>query len=130
MATLNSYESLLPAQTLGQIDQAVLVGPPAEPTPLPQIIAALRTVTQLEGLTEEEYTWIATHGTERVGPDRAIGCEDEGGCEWQHSITQHQISSGQFNRRHREFQARLERCSHGRAIRRIAHRCGCCYPGR
>jgi len=72
MATLNSYESLLPAQPLGQTDQPVMVGPPAEPTPLPEIIAALRTVTQLDGLTEEEYTWIATHGNERVGPDRAI----------------------------------------------------------
>jgi signal transduction histidine kinase len=72
MATLNSYENLLPEQTLNQVDQPVKVGPPAVPTPLPQIIAALKTVAQLDGLTEEEYIWIATHGTERVGPDRAI----------------------------------------------------------
>src|SRR5260370_16062068 len=49
-----------------------MAAPPAEPTPLPEIVAALRTVTPLDGLTEEEYTWIATHGNERVGPDRAI----------------------------------------------------------
>jgi signal transduction histidine kinase len=72
MATLNRYESLLPSQPLNQTEQPVIAGPPAEPTPLPEIIAALRTVTQLDGLTEEEYTWIATHGNERVGPDRAI----------------------------------------------------------
>ena len=73
MATLNSYdESLLPAQPLNQTDQSVMAGPPAEPTPIPEIVAALRTVTQLDGLSEEEYTWLATHGTERVGPDRAI----------------------------------------------------------
>jgi signal transduction histidine kinase len=72
MATLNSYESLLPDQTFNQADRPVKVGPPAVPTPLPQIIVALKTVTQLEGLTDEEYMWIATHGTERVGPDRAI----------------------------------------------------------
>jgi signal transduction histidine kinase len=72
MATLNSYESLLPTQQLNQTEQPVMAGAPAEPTPLPAIIAALRTVTQLDGLTEEEYTWIATHGNERVGPDRAI----------------------------------------------------------
>jgi len=72
MATVNSYESLLPAQPLNQADQSVLAGPPAEPTPLPEIIAALRTVAQLDGLSEEEYTWLATHGNERVGPDRAI----------------------------------------------------------
>ena len=72
MATLNSYESLLPAQQLNHTEQPVMAGPPATPTPLPEIIAALRTVAQLDGLTEEEYTWLATHGTERVGPDRAV----------------------------------------------------------
>jgi signal transduction histidine kinase len=72
MATLNSYESLLPAQPPNQTEQPVMAGPPAEPTPLPEIIAALRTVAPLDGLNEEEYTWIATHGNERVGPDRAI----------------------------------------------------------
>src|ERR1700743_279800 len=47
------------------------VAPPA-PTPLPEIIAALRTIPELEGLTEEEYTWIATHGTERIGTDGVV----------------------------------------------------------
>jgi signal transduction histidine kinase len=72
MATLNSYESLLPEQEVVPADQPILAGPPAEPTPIPEIVAALRTVVQLDGLTEEEYLWLATHGTERVGPDRAI----------------------------------------------------------
>ena len=47
------------------------VAPPA-PTPLPEIVAALRTIPELEGLTEEEYTWIATHGTERIGADGVV----------------------------------------------------------
>lgn len=72
MATLNSYESLLPAQPLTQADQPILAGAPAEPTPLPEIVAALRAVTPLDGLSEEEYTWLATHGKERVGEDRAL----------------------------------------------------------
>jgi signal transduction histidine kinase len=72
MATLNSYESLLPEPTSTLTDQPVMADRPAEPTPLPEIIAALRNVAQLDGLTEDEYTWLATHGTERVGPDRAI----------------------------------------------------------
>ena len=72
MATLNSYEGLLPPQSLNQAEQPIMAGPPAQPTPIPEIVAALRTVAQLDGLTEEEYTWLATHGTERVGPDRAI----------------------------------------------------------
>jgi len=72
MATLNSYESLLPEQELVPADQPILAGPPAEPTPIPEIVAALRTVTPLDGLSEEEFTWLATHGKERVGEDRAL----------------------------------------------------------
>ena len=72
MATLNSYEGLLQNPPPGSTESQVIAGPPATPTPLPEIIAALRTITQLEGLTEEEYTWLATHGKERVGPDRAL----------------------------------------------------------
>ena len=33
------------------------------------IIAALSTIEALKGLTEEEFTWLATHGTERFGKD-------------------------------------------------------------
>jgi signal transduction histidine kinase len=45
---------------------------PATPTPLLQIIAALRTISILDGLTEDEYMWIATHGKERMGADGAL----------------------------------------------------------
>lgn len=45
---------------------------PATPTPLPEIIAALRTVTPLDGLTEEEYAWLATHGGERRSEGDAL----------------------------------------------------------
>src|ERR1700735_5014371 len=33
------------------------------------IVAALSTIEALKGLTEEELTWLATHGTERFGKD-------------------------------------------------------------
>jgi signal transduction histidine kinase len=33
------------------------------------IVAALSTIEALKGLTEEELTWLATHGTERFGRD-------------------------------------------------------------
>jgi signal transduction histidine kinase len=72
MATLNSYESLLPEPQLVPAEQTILAGPPAEPTPIPEIVAALRTVTPLDGLSEQEYTWLATHGKERMGEDRAL----------------------------------------------------------
>ncbi|NYF81232.1 sensor histidine kinase [Granulicella arctica] len=45
---------------------------PAVPTPLAETVAALHTITQLEGLTEDEYTWLATHGTERIGGEGAL----------------------------------------------------------
>ena len=72
MATVNSYESLLPEQTLHQAEQQILAGTPAVPTPIPEIVAALRNIIPLEGLSEEEYTWLATHGKERIGEDRAL----------------------------------------------------------
>src|SRR5277367_5874699 len=34
-----------------------------------EIVAALSTIEDLNGLTEEEFTWLATHGTERFGKD-------------------------------------------------------------
>jgi signal transduction histidine kinase len=70
MATLDSYESMVPTLPVNQGDQ--LAGPPATPTPIAEIVAALRTITPLDGLTEEEYTWIASNGSERVGGDRSI----------------------------------------------------------
>ncbi|MEO8737955.1 MAG: ATP-binding protein [Edaphobacter sp.] len=45
---------------------------PATPTPLPEIIAALRTVAPLEGLTDTEYAWFATHGSERISDSDAL----------------------------------------------------------
>src|ERR1700721_705206 len=33
------------------------------------IVAALSTIEALRGLTEEEFTWLATHGTESFGKD-------------------------------------------------------------
>jgi signal transduction histidine kinase len=45
---------------------------PDKPTTLPERVAALRRITELKGLTEEEYAWIAANSTERVGGDGAI----------------------------------------------------------
>jgi len=45
---------------------------PAQPTPIPQIVAALRTITPLDGLTDAEYEWLATHGKERRGENDAL----------------------------------------------------------
>jgi signal transduction histidine kinase len=45
---------------------------PPERTPADQIVAALRTISGLDGLSDEEYEWLATHSTERVGPDGSL----------------------------------------------------------
>ncbi|WP_433965256.1 ATP-binding protein [Tunturiibacter gelidiferens] len=70
MATLDNYESLLPTLPVPSADQ--VAGPPAQPSPIADIVAGLRTIAPLDGLMEEEYTWIATKGSERVGTDRSI----------------------------------------------------------
>jgi signal transduction histidine kinase len=72
MATVPQSATPLEVSFELQPDRTVFVVPPAEPTPLPEIIAALRTIVQLEGLSDEEYTWLATHCTERIGPDGSI----------------------------------------------------------
>ncbi|HEX2919381.1 MAG TPA: ATP-binding protein [Edaphobacter sp.] len=45
---------------------------PERPTPPHQIVAALRTISVLDGLSDKEYEWLAAHSTERVGPDGAL----------------------------------------------------------
>jgi signal transduction histidine kinase len=42
---------------------------PDHASPIADIVAALSTIERLKGLTEEEFTWLATHGTERFGKD-------------------------------------------------------------
>ena len=70
MATVDNYESLLPTLPAPALDQDA--GPPAQPSPVADIVAALRTIAPLDGLSEEEYIWLATKGTERMGQDRSI----------------------------------------------------------
>ena len=54
---------------------------PVEPTPVAAIAGALRTVPALDGLSEEEYLWLATHCTERRGESGALLFrEDEPAC--------------------------------------------------
>src|SRR3984957_10042112 len=45
---------------------------PPVPTPIPEIVEALRTIGPLEGLSDSEYEWIASHGTERTGESGAF----------------------------------------------------------
>lgn len=60
MGTLTAYEQDLSA--VAPLSMAV-----ETPTPIPEIVEALRTITPLEGLTDDEYYWLARHGSERKG---------------------------------------------------------------
>src|SRR5437660_397292 len=67
MAAHSSFEAVLPQQ----LGPTIFIAPPSQPTPLPKIVDALRTIPAFDGLTEEEYAWLATHGKEFVGEDGA-----------------------------------------------------------
>ncbi len=45
---------------------------PAEPTPLAEIVDALRMIGPLQGLSDEEFAWLARHGVERIGDTGAL----------------------------------------------------------
>ncbi len=47
-------------------------GRPAIPSRREEVLAALRTIPLLDGLTEEEYLWLSEHGDERMGVDGAL----------------------------------------------------------
>jgi signal transduction histidine kinase len=38
---------------------------PVDPTPVPELVAALKRLSALQGMSEEEYLWLAEHGLER-----------------------------------------------------------------
>jgi signal transduction histidine kinase len=49
---------------------------PVSPTPLSEIVAALRGVNALHGLAEDEYEWLAMHATERGSTESALVFEE------------------------------------------------------
>jgi signal transduction histidine kinase len=64
------------------------IAPPAEslipksPTPVPEIVAALKRVAALHGMEEADYEWLATHGQERFAePGTTIFREGEAATE-------------------------------------------------
>ena len=88
LAAQGSYEAILP---LNEVEPQIFVGPPARPTPLADIIAALRTIAPLNGLTEEEYAWLATHCDETVGDDGAVVFLEGNPCDRLHFILMGEI---------------------------------------
>ena len=64
MATQNSYD-VLASITLPAVRS--FLTPPAEPSPLPRIAAALRHISALEGISDDEYLWLAANCEELIG---------------------------------------------------------------
>jgi len=69
----------------------VFLAPKEEPTPLSEIVEALRIIVPLQGLSDSEYEWIAAHGTEYVGDDGAIIFVEGGPCDRMHLILKGEI---------------------------------------
>ena len=45
---------------------------PEHPTPIPERIEALKRIAPLQGMSEEEYRWLAEHGIERCAPAGSV----------------------------------------------------------
>jgi signal transduction histidine kinase len=58
--------------TLSNQPHGVSAVAPARPTPVSDIVTALRSVEGLQDLADDEYLWLATHGSERIAADRAV----------------------------------------------------------
>jgi signal transduction histidine kinase len=58
--------------TLSNQPHGVSAVAPARPTPVSDIVTALRSVEGLQDLADDEYHWLATNGSERIAADRAV----------------------------------------------------------
>ena len=67
------------------------IAPPDQPTPISEIVEALRTIVPLQGLSDSEYEWLATNGTEYVGEDGAIVFNDGAPVDKMHLILKGEI---------------------------------------
>ena len=86
--TQNSYDMLA---TMPPPAPRVFIAPPEKPTPLAEIVEALRTIAPLQGLSDSEYEWLALHGVEYVGEDAAIVFADGGPVDKMHLILKGEI---------------------------------------
>jgi hypothetical protein len=64
----------------------VFAVPPSKPSRRTDIIAALRRIAELDGLSDDEYTWIAHHCTERVGAEGTVLFSEKEPCYHLHFI--------------------------------------------
>ena len=56
----------MPSTDTSSPTMSLIIGSPERPTPVEEIVSALRRIAPLDGLTDSEYEWFAEHGIERV----------------------------------------------------------------
>ena len=61
-----------PASIAASYEPYQIPSAPRTPTPIPEVVDALRGITALEGLTDQEFEWLARHGSERMGETSAL----------------------------------------------------------
>ena len=88
MGTQGSYEMLA---TMPAAAPRVFMAEPRVPTPVEQIVTALKSVHPLQGLSDQEYEWLATRGTEWVGQDGDLVFVDGGPVDKMHFILKGEI---------------------------------------
>jgi signal transduction histidine kinase len=88
MATQSSYDVLA---TMAAPPPRVFIAPPAESTPVPKIIEGLHSIVPLEGLTDQEFEWLAVNGTELAGNDGDLVFVQGGPVDTMHFILRGEI---------------------------------------
>ena len=88
MGAQSSYDIMA---TMPTPPPRVFVAPPLHPTAIPLIVEALRSITPLNGLTDAEYEWLATNGTELVGNDGDLIFAQGGPVDTMHFILKGEI---------------------------------------
>ena len=74
---MTSGSGIDPTRVASRSDRIFAVSPP-QPSRPAEMIAALSKIAELDGLSNEEYAWIADHCTERMGGEGAmVFCENE-----------------------------------------------------
>ena len=59
-----------------EVESGIAAAPPTVPTPPEKIVEALRSIQPFEGMSDQEFLWLAQNGTERkVGPGVTLFCE-------------------------------------------------------
>jgi signal transduction histidine kinase len=87
--SMNSFQDSV--RSLDFVSTQVCEAPP-RPTPVSEIVAALRRIEALNGFTSEEYHWLASHGSEIIGPDQAIVFRENEPAEFMSIILQGEVS--------------------------------------